>query len=1246
MQGILIAIVPFEYVVWLLPIVFVLIGIYKLAQKSGKTDGLFLALSSLAFATSAATVKEYFILHADILGVYKSFLFGNVLILASYIFLFLSIRKVMQSEESGIKPPKRVWIYTLLLVTFALYPLLKNKPIVTIDLFAYLLIILITMYAVAGIFLLIQKNKKKNAAFISLFALSLVTDFLLKDFVETSNLSINLINTFKLFSFIFKTAAAILVVVFIFICAEIGRESLRGKLVLIHKIETRFVRNLTIVYIIVSIVFSIVTYGTLFELQKAAQRVRSSYAYTLSRDATISGNALEEKVGNVRAALDALSLNPSIIDMDQSGRKVLINFYKIYEGTIASVTRMNKNGVIIFTYPYESAIGANISNQSHIKLLLKTHKAVLSEPIKTVQGFYAVIYHTPVFKKDKFYGSLSVLFALKNIGKNVAVPSFKKESIIIASDNGIVIYPELSDIFLKDISQLIPSYDNLPNTFVQSKFGTILAKSKKTYLFYNKPYTVVAFLPKQVISEGVLKNAIPLLLILLIFILSFVVFIMLITRVYEIRSKEAENLAEEESKKLHRAIDVFASADINERLAQFAEKLLKSALTLIDNGDAGSIIIKEGKYYSYKAIVGFDKKLLGMKLSEKEVLIGRKKTAYVIQHIYNNTRYTKKSKTLLRDIGTPRIQSTIEAPLIVDGEYFGGIFIDSFKSISAFDETDLKIANAISKLGSIYLKNRILLEEAQNAEIDLSYLISTFSELKISMKEEDFFGKMLESAKALVKQADGGSITLRENSHFRYVAAFGYEKEIFKIRLDEKTSLIPKETTAFVMDNLSDYNRTLLDKEIAEAFIKVGANRIKHSLIAPIFVNNKYMGGIFLDSFKEEKTFTQRELMIANALSNLASVFVGNKLAYNKLMDNSMFNTVSISLFHSIGWEDREEKIIETAYKLLTALYPTNIEEVAIGEIVGGFIELIKFDGKNIAHHTFEIAGAIEKAIKEKRSIFIENEKHDAHLFSEIEENKLLRSEVIVFSSAKSVPIFRVRFKSSRKFSEEEREFFDRFGKEVTILFQSSILFQETKDAFISYIVSIANAINARDPYTRGHSERVAAYATLLAERMKLPKETIRKVSLAGILHDVGKIIIPEELLVKPGKLTKEEFEIIKQHSVRGYEIVEPIDPDISEIVRAHHERMDGKGYPDGLKGDEIPFEARIITVADVYDALTTNRPYRKAFTHKEAIKIMKEESGTHFDPDILNAFLQISEETLEETKAHPDIIEKLREYL
>jgi HD-GYP domain-containing protein (c-di-GMP phosphodiesterase class II) len=170
----------------------------------------------------------------------------------------------------------------------------------------------------------------------------------------------------------------------------------------------------------------------------------------------------------------------------------------------------------------------------------------------------------------------------------------------------------------------------------------------------------------------------------------------------------------------------------------------------------------------------------------------------------------------------------------------------------------------------------------------------------------------------------------------------------------------------------------------------------------------------------------------------------------------------------------------------------------------------------------------------------------------------------------------------------------------------------------------LAAAVDAQDPYTDGHSRRVARRAAMVARRMGLPDEQVAKVRAAAAVHDVGKLRVPAEVLNKPGKLTSAEFEIAKRHADAGAEIVACMgDPELTAIVRHHHERIDGRGYPSGLAGDQVPLGARIIAVADTFDALTSARPYRPASPHKQAIEILRSEAGTQLDPDAVRAFLR-----------------------
>ncbi len=182
------------------------------------------------------------------------------------------------------------------------------------------------------------------------------------------------------------------------------------------------------------------------------------------------------------------------------------------------------------------------------------------------------------------------------------------------------------------------------------------------------------------------------------------------------------------------------------------------------------------------------------------------------------------------------------------------------------------------------------------------------------------------------------------------------------------------------------------------------------------------------------------------------------------------------------------------------------------------------------------------------------------------------------------------------------------------------------KQSLVEFIFAFAKTIELKDHYTGEHVENTVHYATEIARALNLPGEEMENIREASVLHDLGKIGISDKILHKRAKLTAKEFEAIKKHPQIAADIIRPIQfmHDIIPLVLYHHERWDGKGYPSGLRAEEIPIGARIIAVADVYQALTSNRPYRKAFSKKEAVKIIKKDSGTHFDPSVVDIFLDI----------------------
>jgi len=218
------------------------------------------------------------------------------------------------------------------------------------------------------------------------------------------------------------------------------------------------------------------------------------------------------------------------------------------------------------------------------------------------------------------------------------------------------------------------------------------------------------------------------------------------------------------------------------------------------------------------------------------------------------------------------------------------------------------------------------------------------------------------------------------------------------------------------------------------------------------------------------------------------------------------------------------------------------------------------------------------------------------------------------------------KYKNKPFFDEEDVELLVILGYEAGAAISNCYLFEEVHELYVGSIVSLAAAIDARDHYTHGHSKVVSRLATATAQRLGLSKEAIERVYFASMLHDIGKIGVPDNILRKEGKLDEKEWAIIKKHPIYAARILKHIPrmKSIVPIVYHEHERYDGKGYVEGLKGEQIPIESRIIAIADAYEAMTSKRPYRKPLPRKVVINELKKNAGTQFDPKVVKVFLQI----------------------
>ncbi len=231
---------------------------------------------------------------------------------------------------------------------------------------------------------------------------------------------------------------------------------------------------------------------------------------------------------------------------------------------------------------------------------------------------------------------------------------------------------------------------------------------------------------------------------------------------------------------------------------------------------------------------------------------------------------------------------------------------------------------------------------------------------------------------------------------------------------------------------------------------------------------------------------------------------------------------------------------------------------------------------------------------------------------------------------------------NSKKFCRQELDFFNALISDVAMAVRNAQLFKDLElemarkyRLFINTIVTLAAAIDAKDHYTRGHTERVTSLSIAIAKKLSqvnskiLDEKFLGHLHIAGLLHDIGKIGIPETVLNKIEPLSADDWDKIRHHPLLGAEILKPIIEMEEAIlgVKYHHERYDGTGYPEGLKGRQIPFIASIIAVADAFDAMTTDRAYRKALSYEDAVQEIKSKSGAQFDPQVVNAFLELAKE-------------------
>jgi putative nucleotidyltransferase with HDIG domain len=477
-----------------------------------------------------------------------------------------------------------------------------------------------------------------------------------------------------------------------------------------------------------------------------------------------------------------------------------------------------------------------------------------------------------------------------------------------------------------------------------------------------------------------------------------------------------------------------------------------------------------------------------------------------------------------------------------------------------------------------------------------------------------------------VLPAEGGSVMLVDDSgkSLRIKAARGISSEV------KTSTVIP--LGRGVAGWVAKHGQPLLLKGDVHdpRFQSLAPRPVIHSAISvPLRVEGKTIGVLNVNNTSAAPALTEDDMTVLRLFAERASMAIENaklyRIANERIAELSHLNELGKALNSTLNVRE----IVELACNVLDK----SIDFTAGGICLGGGRKRLylvvprQVSESQLKRLTAEITGTktAAQAVKAGYEISVLLGKQNVAKSS---SRRRLQSRLEIPLQVKDDQIGSIFVVSTKRnaFDENHVRAVNMLASQVAVSLENAQLYESLRDNYAATIAALSATIDAKDHYTRGHSDRVMEYAMSIASALGLPEDAVETARFAGLLHDIGKIGVSEAILLKPSKLSSEEFELIKTHSVLGASIVEQIDflNKLTPIILHHHERYGGGGYPDGLYGDDIPLLARVLSVADSYEAMTSERAYRPALTREQAMSELKRCAGEQFDPMIVEVFLDL----------------------
>lgn len=431
---------------------------------------------------------------------------------------------------------------------------------------------------------------------------------------------------------------------------------------------------------------------------------------------------------------------------------------------------------------------------------------------------------------------------------------------------------------------------------------------------------------------------------------------------------------------------------------------------------------------------------------------------------------------------------------------------------------------------------------------------------------------------------------------------------------------------------LSEYKKLL--KNLNRSNVNSEMN-VSSFIALPLVVRDNFLGVLICWDKTKKNIFTPRIIHLLKLMAGQSAIAIYNAKLFTQL--NKAIN--NLTLLYQIEYHISSlmsiEELLKTAVSLIDSALEDVISSILLPDEKNEKLMVKAISPGVIIKRGFEFVplyrGIVGEAMKKKRYVYVPDISKDEHYVSAIDN---IGSELAIplMAGTKILGVIDFQSKKKSRFDFMTIDLLDDIAHRIATFLENAMLYERIEKSYTETIRALVLAMEAKDSYTRGHSERVTELALKLAERIGLVDGRKKILYYAGLLHDIGKIGISESILNKPGRLDKFEFAEIKRHPIEGAKMLEQIEglKEVVSIIRHHHENYDGSGYPDGLKGEKIPLESRILAVCDVYDAMTTVRSYRKPFSNNGALVAIASFNGTKLDPKIVSEFIKMmrSEET------------------